>query len=110
MKFKKIVLITVFGLFSLGGAVASASACSSEPILGSVCELAFATTWCPEGFLLANGATYNVNQYQALFSLLRNRYGGNGTTSFGLPNFTDRMKRDQVTICIASQGIYPTRP
>ncbi len=110
MNLKKIGWVVAFGFFTFIGPVASSYGCPLEPILGSVCELAYSTNWCPKGFALANGATMHINQNQALFSLLSNRYGGDGRNTFALPNFTDRMKRDQVTLCIAVEGAYPERP
>lgn len=40
----------------------------------------------PKGWALCNGQTLAINQNQALFSLLGTTYGGNGVTTFLLPN------------------------
>jgi microcystin-dependent protein len=40
----------------------------------------------PVGWQLANGQTLSISQYAALFSLLGTTYGGNGTSTFQLPN------------------------
>jgi microcystin-dependent protein len=40
----------------------------------------------PKGWALANGQLLPINQNQALFSLLGTTYGGNGQTTFALPN------------------------
>lgn len=45
----------------------------------------------PKGWLLCNGQLLPVNQNQALFSLLGVSYGGNGQTTFGLPNLQTRV-------------------
>ena len=42
--------------------------------------------FAPKGWALCNGQTLPINQNQALFSLLGTTYGGNGTTTFQLPN------------------------
>jgi len=42
--------------------------------------------FAPRGFAACNGQLMPVNQNQALFALLGTMYGGNGTTTFGLPN------------------------
>src|ERR1700756_3359819 len=51
---------------------------------------AFAGNFAPAGWLLCQGQTLNIAQYQALFSLLGTTYGGNGTTTFMLPNLCGR--------------------
>ena len=40
----------------------------------------------PKGWALCNGQVMAISQNQALFSLLGTMYGGNGTTTFALPN------------------------
>ncbi len=59
-------------------------ACPSEPMVGSICMMA--TNFCPRGFMEANGQLLPISQYTALFSLLGTTYGGNGQTTFQLPN------------------------
>ncbi|MEI9863751.1 MAG: tail fiber protein [Limisphaerales bacterium] len=46
--------------------------------------------FAPKGWALCNGQTLPINQNQALFSLLGTTYGGNGTTTFALPNLQGR--------------------
>ena len=45
----------------------------------------------PQGWALANGQFLPINQNQALFSLLGTVFGGNGQTTFALPNFRGRV-------------------
>lgn len=40
----------------------------------------------PDDWALCNGQTMQVSQYQALFALIGTTYGGNGATTFQLPN------------------------
>ena len=65
-----------------------ALACGLDPLMGEVCM--FAYDFCPRGYLEANGQLLQINQYQALYSLLSTRYGGNGSTSFALPDLRGR--------------------
>ena len=65
-----------------------ALACGYEPFLGEVCT--FTYDFCPRGYLEANGQTLQINQYQALYSLLGIRFGGNGSTTFMLPDLRGR--------------------
>lgn len=57
----------------------------AEPFLGEI--RMFAGGFAPSGWALCNGQTMAISQNAALFSLLGTYYGGNGTTTFNLPNF-----------------------
>ncbi|MGZ9098138.1 MAG: phage tail protein [Brevundimonas sp.] len=85
-QFRIMVLAATSGLAIVGGA--SPAAAQYEPILGQVSL--FATNWCPRGWTQANGAILAINQNTALFSLYGTTYGGNGVTTFALPNLNDR--------------------
>lgn len=50
----------------------------------------YAFQFAPRGWALCNGALLAIAQNQALFSLVGTTYGGNGTTTFGLPNLQSR--------------------
>lgn len=50
----------------------------------------FGFGFAPRGWALCNGQTLSISQYAALFSLLGTTYGGNGTTTFQLPNLEGR--------------------
>lgn len=60
----------------------------SEPYLGQIMMAGF--NYAPRGYALCNGQTMSVQQNVALFSLLGVVYGGNGTTTFMLPNLQGR--------------------
>ena len=47
----------------------------------------------PKGWALCNGQTLPINQNQPLFALLGTTYGGNGQTTFALPNLQGRTAR-----------------
>lgn len=61
----------------------------SEPFLGSIKIVSF--NFAPKDWALCNGALLPINQNQALFSLLGTTYGGNGQTTFALPDFRGRV-------------------
>ena len=50
----------------------------------------FAGDYAPEGYMLCQGQTLNVQQYAALYSLIGNRFGGDGVRTFQLPNLCGR--------------------
>ncbi|HNP85587.1 MAG: phage tail protein [Chloroflexi bacterium SZAS-1] len=60
-----------------------------DPFIGEI----RATSWgfAARGWALCNGQTMAINQNQALFSLLGTMYGGNGTTTFNLPDLRGRV-------------------
>ena len=61
----------------------------SEPFLGEIKIMSF--NFPPKGWALCNGQVLPINQNQALFSLLGTTYGGNGQTTFALPNLQGRV-------------------
>lgn len=65
-----------------------AAACGVEPYLGEICTFGF--TFCPRGYLAADGSILSIASNSALFSLLGTTYGGNGTTTFALPDLRGR--------------------
>lgn len=42
--------------------------------------------YAPRGFLACDGQIMQINQFQALYALLGTQYGGNGTSTFALPD------------------------
>lgn len=61
---------------------------SIEPYLSQIMIVAF--SFPPKGWALCNGQFLPINQNQALFALLGTTYGGNGQTTFALPNLRGR--------------------
>ncbi|MEA2301266.1 MAG: hypothetical protein QOE44_1801 [Solirubrobacteraceae bacterium] len=56
----------------------------SEPFLSEIRVFSF--NFAPKGWAMCNGQLLQINQNQALFSLLGTTYGGDGRTTFALPN------------------------
>ncbi len=61
----------------------------AEPFLAEIRLMSF--NFPPKGWALCNGQFLPINQNQALFSLLGITYGGNGQTTFALPDFRGRI-------------------
>lgn len=59
------------------------------PYLSEVRIMSF--NFAPKGWAMCNGQLMPINQNQALFSLLGTTYGGDGRTTFGLPNLEGRV-------------------
>lgn len=60
----------------------------SEPFIGEIKMVGF--NFAPRGYATCDGQLIPIQQNTALFSLLGTTYGGNGTTTFALPNFQGR--------------------
>src|SRR5215472_14207563 len=60
----------------------------SLPFLGEI--FMFAGNFAPRGYALCNGQLMSIQQNTALFSILGTTYGGNGTTTFALPDLRGR--------------------
>lgn len=61
----------------------------SEPYMGQISMFAF--TFAPRQWALCDGQIMSIQQNNALYSLLKNNYGGDGKTTFGLPDFRGRV-------------------
>src|SRR5918999_1113150 len=60
----------------------------AEPFLSEIRVFSF--NFPPKGWAFCNGQLLAINQNQALFSLLGTTYGGNGQTTFALPDLRDK--------------------
>jgi microcystin-dependent protein len=65
----------------------------SNPYLGEI--RAFGFNFAPRGWALCQGQIIAISQNTALFSLLGTNYGGNGQTTFALPNLSGRAVTHQ---------------
>jgi microcystin-dependent protein len=59
------------------------------PIMGEIKSISW--NFAPKGWAFCNGQFLPINQNQALFSILGTTYGGNGQTTFALPDFRGRV-------------------
>jgi len=61
----------------------------SEPFLAEIRLMSF--NFAPKGWAMCNGQFLPINQNQALFALLGTTFGGNGQTTFALPDFRNKV-------------------
>jgi len=61
----------------------------SEPFLAEI--IMFGGNFAPRGWALCDGQLLPIAQYSAVFSLLGTNYGGDGRTTFGLPDLRGRI-------------------
>ena len=73
-----------------------------DPFVGEITLFAFGRT--PQGWMPCNGQVLNIAQYAALASLLGATYGGDGKTTFGLPDLRGKVVVNQG---VSSSTSYP---
>src|SRR6059058_5081907 len=62
---------------------------AQQPFLGEVRAISW--NFAPKGWAFCNGQILPINQNTALFSILGTTYGGNGVTTFALPDLRSRI-------------------
>lgn len=77
-----------------------------DNLLGQI--LLFPYGYAPLGFLLCDGSPMNIVNNAALYSLVGNSFGGDGRTSFALPDLRNTSPTSNMAYYIATMGIYPT--
>ena len=61
----------------------------AEPFIGEIFMAGF--NFPPQGWAACDGSILPISQYDALFALIGTTYGGDGQTTFALPNLQSRM-------------------
>ena len=61
----------------------------AQPFLGELRIFSF--NFAPRGWAMCNGQLMSIQQNAALFAILGTTYGGDGQTTFGLPNLQNRV-------------------
>ncbi len=96
---KKVLLMAGAGA-SLLAMPTTASAQATDPYIGEMITVGFG--FCPRNWAEANGALIPIAQNNALFALIGTTYGGDGVTTFALPDLRGRA--------IINQGQGPGLP
>jgi microcystin-dependent protein len=80
-----------------------------DPFLGDI--VLFSFDFAPSHWMTCEGQTLSISTNQALFALLGAKFGGNGITTFCLPDLRNAVPLPGMGMhyCIAVQGIYPSR-
>lgn len=88
MKKTRFLSAAVLASAFIGVPWSSANA-GAEPFLGEI--MWTAATFCPRNWVNADGQLLQISENAALFSLLGTTYGGDGRTTFGLPDLRGRV-------------------
>ena len=78
-----------------------------EPFLGQI-QL-FPYNFAPKGWAFCEGQILQISENSALFALIGGIYGGDGRSTFALPNLKGKEPDPNMHYCIAVQGIFPSR-
>jgi len=104
----KNTLKTILLLFLLSVAFTKPAFAGPDDFIGEV--TVFAGNFAPRNHAFCEGQILKISGNEALYSLLGNKYGGDGRTSFALPNLAEAEKAlNGARYIIALQGIYPAR-
>jgi microcystin-dependent protein len=61
-------------------------------VMGLVGEIRlFAGNFAPQGWAICDGSMFSTDRYNALFAVLGNKYGGDGKTTFALPDLRGKV-------------------
>jgi microcystin-dependent protein len=80
---------------------------ADDALLGSIAL--FPYTFTPTGYARCDGKFMNISTNNALASLIWTRFGGNGVTTFGLPDMRGREPIQDLSYNIATRGRFPSR-
>lgn len=77
-------IISLYGIFP-----SQSSGSGNNPFLGEIMPISW--NYAPGGYAYCRGQLLPINQNQALFALLGTMYGGDGRTTFALPDLRGRV-------------------
>lgn len=85
---------------------------ASNLTIGEVCllpdQLVQRTDALGSLFLKCDGSTYNISPYTAFFSVIGTAFGGNGTSTFSVPNLNNASPLAGLSYYIVCNGLYPS--
>ena len=82
----------------------------AQPYVGEI--RIFAGNFAPADWMFCNGQLLPISEYETLFNLIGTTYGGDGQSTFALPDLRDKspLPQDgQGGYRIALQGVFPSR-
>ena len=90
MRIQKLILapLCLGALFFTTHTQTAHAACGRDIYTGTVCFMA--SNFCPSGYVKADGVINAISSDQALYSLLTDKFGGNNTSTFALPDLRGR--------------------
>ncbi len=89
------LLATAVMLIGTGFTHVPSAHAQAEPFLGQIMYVPY--NFCPRGWTEASGQVLSIAQYQALFALIGTTFGGDGRTTFQLPDLRGRVPAHEGT-------------
>lgn len=89
-------LIATAGIYPSKGGGVSGDFPADQPFIGQV--VTYAGSQIPKGWVPCNGKQLAVGFYEALSKVIGNAYGGDGVSSFGVPDLAGRMIRGRAVL------------
>jgi hypothetical protein len=88
------------------GAASPSTSGGAQCTMGEVTLFAQHGAYLPNNYEIAKGQMLPIMNNEPLFTLLRTEYGGNGTSTFALPNLQS-LAPNHLTYAICVTGIFP---
>jgi microcystin-dependent protein len=84
----------------------------TDPLIGEI--RMFAGSYEPRGWAMCDGRLLSISRHSALFSVVGTAYGGDGMTTFALPDLRERVPSSThegpgPSFIIALEGNFPAR-
>jgi microcystin-dependent protein len=86
-----IKILLVLKIIILSTVLATTQVWADEPFIGEIRQ--FPYNFCPRGWTETNGVLLSISQNTALFSIVGTIYGGDGRTTFAVPNLNARVAK-----------------
>jgi microcystin-dependent protein len=97
-----------FAAAATAALISAGAASAQEAFVSQIMPMAGKS--CPRGWKPADGSLLQIAQDRVLYGLIGTTYGGDGKTTFALPNLkggTIGPAAQPITWCFAINGIYP---
>jgi hypothetical protein len=101
-------LAALGGLLALGAGPVAAGEDDPVDYVGSLDLVG--TRFCPSGSVEAAGQILSISGYDAVFAIIGATYGGDGQTTFALPDLRSKSPIEGSRYCIWLQGLFPQPP
>lgn len=102
-------LIATAGIYPSRKALNTPSQYGIPPLLGQLLLVAYLPKYTPPaGWATCDGQLLKIDREAALYTLLGNKFGGDGETTFALPDLRGHEPVKGITYVISLQGRFPT--
>jgi len=104
MRFKKAAFVAAITIPFMSGLITTTPVHAASPVSYMGTIFATGAQFCPRNTVEANGQLLSISQFDALYSIIGIAYGGDGRSTFGLPDLRARS----IVGVGAGPGLTPT--